>query len=354
MKTNVAGTLRVPSACDSKTRRRRVTAKTTSAARRLHGFTLVELLVVIAIIGILVALLLPAIQSAREAARRSQCINNLKQVGVALHNYHDTHQELPPGNVSCCWGTWQMAILPFIEEQQLGDMYSWLPKTATYHDPAYAYYASSTTPLVRNLEVVQSRIQSLTCPSDTLQVNTEVASEAVITYHNYVANFGNTNHIGWDHLPPSNPAHIKYLGSPFLGDDWNPQPQSMVEFKKITDGLSKTLMVSETVQGQDGDLRGFTWWGWSAGFETFAAPNASDPDVLQQAAYCKPVEPNPPCSGQSGGSRFRAAARSCHTGGVNAVMCDGSVQFIVDDVDLATWRAASTSKGEEVYDDFTN
>ena len=96
-----------------------------------HGFTLVELLVVIAIIGILVALLLPAIQAAREAARRAQCVNNLKQIGIALQNYHDTHKELPAGNYSCCWGTWQMAILPFIEEQQLGDMYTWLPKNVT-------------------------------------------------------------------------------------------------------------------------------------------------------------------------------------------------------------------------------
>jgi prepilin-type N-terminal cleavage/methylation domain-containing protein/prepilin-type processing-associated H-X9-DG protein len=321
-----------------------------------HAFTLVELLVVIAIIGILVALLLPAIQSAREAARRSQCINNLKQVGVGLHNYHDTYKELPPGNISCCWGTWQMAILPFIEEQQLADMYSWLPETVGFHDFDYAYYASSTAPLVKNREVVQSRIETLTCSSDTPQVNTEVISDAAITYHNYVANFGNTNHIGWNHLAPSNPAHIKYLGSPFIGNDWDPHvpPEDITEFTEITDGLSKTLMVSETVQGQDGDLRGFTWWGWSAGFETFAAPNASDPDVLQQAQYCIPVEPNPPCSGQSGGNQFKAAARSRHTGGVNAVMCDGSVQFVNDAIDLATWRAASTTKGEEPYDSVTN
>src|SRR5262245_10157893 len=93
--------------------------------RKRSAFTLVELLVVIAIIGILVALLLPAIQAAREAARRSQCVNNLKQLGVALQNYQDVNKRLPVGSHSCCWGTWQMAILGFIEEQQLADMYTW-------------------------------------------------------------------------------------------------------------------------------------------------------------------------------------------------------------------------------------
>ena len=109
------------------------------------------------------------------------------------------------------------------------------------------------------------------------------------------------------------------------------------------------MMFSETVQGRDGDLRGFTWWGWSAGFETTASPNSNDLDYMQQQDYCDPVVPNPPCGAASGGNVFRAAARSRHPGGVNVVMCDGSVQFVVDDVDLATWRAASTTKGDEVY-----
>jgi prepilin-type N-terminal cleavage/methylation domain-containing protein/prepilin-type processing-associated H-X9-DG protein len=313
--------------------------------RQVRGFTLVELLVVIAIIGILVALLLPAIQSAREAARRSQCINNLKQLGVAMQNYHDTKKELPMGNYSCCWGTWQMAILPFIEEQQLADMYTWLPQNSEFHEGSYSYDQNhASAPATRNLDVCKSRISTLTCPSDIAQTDSRG-----ITYHNYVANYGNTNHIGRDHLLPSNPAYIKYLGSPFIGWDWDPPTKKTTNFKKIPDGLSKTLLASETVQGQDGDLRGFTWWGWSAGFETFASPNASDPDLLQQMQYCKPYEPNPPCIAQSGQNFFKAAARSRHPGGVNAVMCDASVQFIIDNVDLATWRAASTVKGDEVY-----
>jgi len=316
-----------------------------------RGFTLVELLVVIAIIGILVALLLPAIQAAREAARRSQCVNNLKQLGVALQNYHDVHKTLPMGNYSCCWGTWQMAILPFIEEQQLADIYKWNPKNPdNFFDDDYRYYqqlpATATRPAIRNLEVTRSRIATLTCPSDEPQVNNTVVQGG--TYHNYVANYGNTNHIARSCPGTSSPTCLKYLGSPFIGYDSDAR-SVLTPFKRITDGISKTLMFSETVQGHDDDLRGFTWWGWSAGFETAASPNSNDLDYLYQKIYCVQVAPNPPCDGQSGANFVRAVARSRHPGGVNVAMCDASVQFVVDDVDLQTWRAASTTRGDEVY-----
>src|SRR4051812_43252809 len=326
--------------------------------KRDRGFTLVELLVVIAIIGILVALLLPAIQSAREAARRAQCVNNIKQLGIAMQNYHDVRKKLPMGSYSCCWGTWQMAVLPFIEEQQLADAYQWSPNIATGHldigyDNAYQYSsddpAGSTThnPPVHNLQVVKHRIATLTCPSDEPQVNVKFVPGG--TYHNYVANYGNTNHIGSSPLLAT-PALPKYGGSPFIAYDPNPPIPKQTTFKQIVDGLSKTLMFSETVQGHDDDLRGFTWWGFSAGFESISAPNSNDVDYLQQAPYCQPTT-NPPCSPATTAvaSLPRAIARSRHPGGVNVVMCDSSVQFVVDDVDLDTWRAASTTKGLEVY-----
>jgi prepilin-type processing-associated H-X9-DG protein len=145
---------------------------------------------------------------------------------------------------------------------------------------------------------------------------------------------------------------IKYLGSPFIGQDdgsLGPNHKLFTSFRRITDGLSKTMMVSETVQGQGGDLRGLTWWGWAAGFEAYAAPNGSDPDRMQRPDDCKKdLVPNPPCTAAAG-PLFNNAARSRHPGGVNVVMCDASVQFVVNDVDLATWRAASTIKGDEVY-----
>jgi prepilin-type N-terminal cleavage/methylation domain-containing protein/prepilin-type processing-associated H-X9-DG protein len=310
--------------------------------RRTLGFTLVELLVVIAIIGVLVALLLPAVQAARESARRSECVNNLKQLGLGMQNHHDVKGHLPVGNFSCCWGTWQMAILSYIEQQQLGALYKFQPKSQTSFDFSKYLYSSSTAPAPNNLKVVQTRIATLTCPSDEPQV-----FGANLTYHNYVANYGNTNHIGIDHHGPSAPTWIKYVGSPFKGRDPDPMIDP-VQFKEITDGLSNTLLASETVQGANGDLRGFTWWGWSAGFETRATPNTSVPDTLQSADYCIPTLPNPPCNGPStASSYFWAAARSRHPGGVNAAMCDGSVHFVVDEIDLATWRAASTTQGEE-------
>src|SRR5690349_18950231 len=96
---------------------------------RRSGFTLVELLVVIAIIGILVALLLPAVQAAREAARRSQCLNNVRQVGLGMHTYENTHSTLPVGAYGCCWGTWQVQMLPYMEREMMWRQY--------YHDNKY-------------------------------------------------------------------------------------------------------------------------------------------------------------------------------------------------------------------------
>jgi len=87
--------------------------------RQRRAFTLIELLVVIAIIAVLISLLLPAVQSAREAARRAQCVNNLKQIGLGMHNYHSSFGSFPPGQKSCCWGTWILFMLPYVEQTQL-------------------------------------------------------------------------------------------------------------------------------------------------------------------------------------------------------------------------------------------
>src|SRR5207249_6682430 len=135
--------------------------------RRLtKGFTLVELLVVIAIIGVLVALLLPAVQAARESARRAQCSNNLKQVGLAMTQYADTYKgTFPVGEYSCCWGTWLVGLLPYIEQKALYDQYKFFGAVqnqagnAISQTDATTRYGGS-----QNLPVTRTQIQAYTCP----------------------------------------------------------------------------------------------------------------------------------------------------------------------------------------------
>jgi prepilin-type N-terminal cleavage/methylation domain-containing protein/prepilin-type processing-associated H-X9-DG protein len=316
-----------------------------------RGFTLVELLVVIAIIGVLVALLLPAVQAARESARRVQCVNNLKQVGIAMQTYHNTYRQLPLGNISCCWGTWQMAILPFIEQEQMAALYQFLPKDENFFINEYRYDSenNSVTPAVTNLQVVRTRLATLTCPSDE-----PYSDERGITSHNYVVNYGTTSHQGENIFGPGHPAYVEYFRGAFIGiDSGDPHPDIEVKFREISDGLSNTILASETVQGQNGDRRGLTWYGWAAGFETFAQPNPTVPDILQRNEDCVDEEPNPPCDAPTRfGNRHRAAARSRHPAGVNVAMCDGSVHFVTNTVDLAVWRAGSTIQQEEIFEGF--
>src|SRR5438309_398164 len=166
------------------------------AARWMRGrraaFTLIELLVVIAIIAILIGLLLPAVQKVREAANRSQCSNNLKQLGVALHNFHDARKRLPSLQASgnCCYGTWQMAILPYVEQDNLWKMY----QNYGNLDPNFP---SQTYEQKANLLVTSQRLPTFTCPSDfpnapkTANLNGVTYS---ITQHNYLVNVGNIDY----------------------------------------------------------------------------------------------------------------------------------------------------------------
>jgi prepilin-type N-terminal cleavage/methylation domain-containing protein/prepilin-type processing-associated H-X9-DG protein len=315
-----------------------------------RGFTLVELLVVIAIIGILVALLLPAVQAAREAARRSQCSNNLKQIALAMHNHHDTTKTFPAGMgpYGCCWGTWQVLVLGFIEQGTVLSRYeNWGGNDAVYGDgpapqsggtfPRYASAPNSTN-------VTGRRYPAFTCPSDIPN-----APIAPITNHNYAANWGNT-HYGQTTYPGTS---VNFLGAPFgqaksIDPGKRTHGQSMAS---ILDGTSNTMMVAEVLQGQGSDLRGFTWWGDAAGFTAYESPNTSVPDRIYTASYCnnQPVQ-KLPCAVSDTNNPTRFSSRSRHPGGVQAALCDGSVRFVANSVNLPVWRAMSTSQGGETFE----
>ena len=318
-----------------------------------RGFTLIELLVVIAIIAVLIALLLPAVQAAREAARRAQCTNNLKQIGLAMHNYESAQSCLPPGWKGCCWGTWLIFVMPFVEQGGLYNAWNssgnnlWTPP-ATYDLPFR--YGGPT-----NLTVTRTRVNSYYCPTDGGNLNLVGGSGWPVTSQNYVANFGSTSATQEAYLNgvPFLGAPFTDMGSPIFSDyGFSNSPASgfsVVPFSKITDGLSSTMLTSEVLVGQGFDLRGFSWWFEGDSFNAYLAPNSTFPDVMQSAGYCNyPGMNNPPCTGATSILTVTTAARSRHPGGVNVGMADGSVRFMKNSINLYIWRALSTTQGNEV------
>lgn len=297
---------------------------------RRKGFTLVELLVVIAIIGILVALLLPAVQAAREAGRRSQCTNNLKQLGLGMHNHHDTRKALPQtvGPNGCCWGTWIIPLFPFIEQENTFRLYvNWGGTDAT--GPRYG--------AAPNTLVTGQRYPFLTCPSDK-----DNAPFGGLTNHNYAVCTGT----GGTYQTVPNGAPSGFVPRVGMFNGAAPRTRK-TKLGDCTDGLSNTLMVGEVLQGQRSDLRGFIWWGDAAGMSTFAPPNTSTPDQIYTAGYCnnEPLQKRP-CTG-TGGAVFYS--RSNHTGGVNAGMGDGSVRFVSNTVNPTAWLlTGSADDGQPV------
>ena len=334
-------------------------------SRQRRGFTLIELLVVIAIIAVLIGLLLPAVQAAREAARRAQCVNNLKQIGLACHNYESTYQSLPPGMKGSIWGTWQMFVLPYVEQ---GNLYNAWNSTGNNSAEMVGFASGPFTYSgVANITVTASRISAYTCPSDIPNAPLSRTINGVqywVTSHNYAVNFGNLHR-----FQESSFQGIAFGGAPF-GDIGSPHTSipsyyyldgsatrfKVVNFASISDGLSNTLLTGEVIQGQGKspgkfDLRGFGWWYGGAAFETFLSPNSTLPDQMEDASYCNtPDRLNPPCIAVPGGDLFQItnAARSRHPGGVNAGMCDGSVRFSKNTTNLFIWRALGTTQGGEV------
>lgn len=298
-----------------------------------RGFTLVELLVVITIIGILIALLLPAVQSAREAARRGQCLANLKQIALGTQNYESVWKSLPIGTYSCCWGTWMIATFPYVELNHAYERYD-MNKVGDGHR-----YSDAV-----NRPVVNMRYDTFTCPSDLNESYYGWAPD-----HNYVGNFGNGA------LGQATGYGFAYRGSPFLycgvaslNANNNPTTATLspdpavVQFRLIADGLSNTLLYSETVQTNQNDLRGLIWWSDACHFETSLGPNSTVPD---RVGNCVNTYPNPVCSSSTPSNVI--AARSRHPGGVNAALIDGSGRFFSNSIDLAAWNALGSTQGSD-------
>jgi prepilin-type N-terminal cleavage/methylation domain-containing protein/prepilin-type processing-associated H-X9-DG protein len=330
---------------------------------RRTGFTLIELLVVIAIIAVLIALLLPAVQAAREAARRAQCTNNLKQLGLGMHNYHDQVGTFPPGFKGVDWGTWLVWILPYIEQQPAFNAWNSVGDDRIdqgIQGGMFRYGGPA------NLTVTTRRYSAYYCPSDPNNLNLAGGSGWPVTAQNYVVNFGNTVTIQ-PTIYQVNGVNYPFLGAPFsdMGapdtdiSGWQlGSTHGTVNLAKLTDGTSNTLLTGEVLVGQGFDLRGWSWWGYGSTFTAWLSPNSTSPDVLWSSGYCGTVPPNIPCIGSTGtasssggtytGLGMTSALRSKHPGGVNVGMADGSVRFIKNSVNLYTWRSLASAAGNEV------
>ena len=305
-----------------------------SATPARRGFTLVELLVVIAIIGILIALLLPAVQAAREAARRMQCTNHLKQWGLAMHNYESSNKILSypnsrTGGSSGCGGlgaafriSFPPFLWPFLEQQPLYDRYDFnLP----FH------YPYNQGPGNGNEPVVMVQVSLYFCPSDRQGMWVPPADSHSRSRGNYVLNWGAAD------FCQNTSTYPNYRASPF-------GPNRSARFAEITDGLSNTMLMSEVLQSKkdtDFDFRGDILNDdvTCAQYMTLDTPNSGVDHNI-----CVDLEKPAPCIVAS--PRY-VSARSKHPGGVNVLFGDGSVHFFSDSIALETWQALGSMDGGE-------
>ena len=321
------------------------TESTPMTARRADGFTLIELLVVIAIIGVLVALLLPAVQASREAARRAQCHNNLKQIGLALHNYHGRHGLLPPGYVSIYdpmarvergpgWG-WATKLLPDLEQQPLYDRIH-------FEAPLQA----------RDFTTIRSTHLSLfLCPSDDMPRTWTASSGATWIYGGHV--YSAENPIC--DVAGSNYVGVFGIGEPGVDGDGVFFRDSAVGFRDITDGLSHTAAVGERSTRLNAGRGQATWVGAVPGAQLWScAPDPFDPD----AGTCRHEDGSGMILGHTGegfgpGDPMGDVNQflSQHGHGASFLFCDGHVRFLKQSMDYRVYKALSTRAGGEVISD---
>lgn len=297
------------------------------------GFTLIELLVVIAIIAVLIALLLPAVQQAREAARRAQCKNNMKQLGLGLHNYHDTFNTLPPGSIQVFEtgarneATWISMILPYIDQQ------------AIYNRADFnACFGCAVAVGNPTSEIVSIAIPMMLCPSDR-EVGLAVS---IYRRGNYAANTG----IGPLHSVTNPKDPTRAVSGPFTMN-------SKTNFRDFTDGTTNTVLVSELLKVEGNDFRGVMHYPEGPLYAHDRTPNTGIPDGLRSSLCVTNVRA--PCVGTHSSYADRQitlSARSNHIGGVHVLMGDGSGRFISDNINTAIWQGLGSHDRGEVLGEY--
>jgi prepilin-type N-terminal cleavage/methylation domain-containing protein/prepilin-type processing-associated H-X9-DG protein len=300
-------------------------------SRSTRAFTLVELLVVIAIMGILIALLLPAVQAARAASRRTQCQNNLKQWGLATHNYTLINKRLPIGSRNNPRQTWVMYLWPFCDERGLASV-----NKLTEH-----FYLPPGSIDNSMAGLCGQAVKIYNCPSDSLGADqNDPATQRQRRRGNYVVN--------WGYYPYGDTLDRKDL-APFSHIRGNHSNPRLTKIAMITDGTSHTLLMSECLKGwtpRDADHRGDIMNDdGEFQFNTRSTPNSSTPDILRDGYFTETNDPLMPATAGGSSDDQLTAARSRHAGGVNTAFCDGSVHFIADYVSANTWRALGSMNG---------
>ena len=320
--------------------------KTTASAsdRRGLGFTLVELLVVIAVIGILIALLLPAVQAAREVARRCQCSNNLKQIGVAMHNYHDTHKSLSFGALAGWGHGWHLFILPFMEQQAAYDL---CPQP---FDDRGDWVGTDPRSLGL-IAVARQPVGAFKCPSDPAEIREprEINGLADRAVGSYLGNAG--GNVQWDSVLEMRDGNGVLRPARFNINHAVSKPLNPVRFAGIIDGMSGTLLAAESPYSVDaGAIPECTYCDHfyhyhvesDLGDGSDFSENLGSTYYPINLAFSKDLTTHPRNS-----SGRVCAFGSWHPGGCNSVLCDGSVRFVSETVELDVWRAVGSRNGNE-------